>query len=100
MTVPTTEQLLDLEKEIQRLIDRKRKTDLHIIDLEARIHAVETEYCKETSVFGSIINGLEGYLGANTAPGRRHGSRDVKDTDRRFSHTSTSHPRVSLHLNG
>lgn len=94
--VPTTEQLVDLEREIQRLIERKRKTDLHIIDLEARIHAVETEYFRETSIFGSIVNSLEGYLGSASvgAHGRRHGSRDVRDADRLFSHTSSSHPRA------
>ncbi|PJF16510.1 hypothetical protein PSACC_03697 [Paramicrosporidium saccamoebae] len=94
VTVPTTEELVDLEKEIQRLIDRKRRTDLHIIDLEARIHAVETEYFRETSLFGSLLNGLEGYLGASSALSRRQGSREVRDGDRLFSHTSSSHPRA------
>jgi hypothetical protein len=85
---------VDLEKEIQRLIEKKRRTDLHIIDLEARIHAVETEYFRETNMFGSLLGGLEGYLGANGGTPRRHNSRDVRDSDRLFSHTSSSHPRV------
>ena len=92
--VPTTEQLVDLEREIQRLIEKKRRTDLHIIDLEARIHAVETEYFRETAMFGSLLGGLEGYLGATSGTPRRHGPRDVKDTDRLFTHTSSSHPRA------
>lgn len=94
--MPTTEELLDLEKEIQRLVEKKRKTDLHIIDLEARIYAVETEYFKETSAFGSLLNGLEGYLGAGgpAATPRRHGPRDIKDSDRLFSNTSSSYQRV------
>ena len=62
VTVPTTEQLVDLEREVQRLIERKRRTDLHIIHLEARIHAVETSFLKETAHFGAIMTGLEGYL--------------------------------------
>lgn len=95
--MPTTEQLLDLEKEIQRLIEKKRRTDLHIIDLEARIHAVEGDYFRETALFGSLVNGLEGYLATNSSSvpqGRRNTTREIKDTDRLFSQTSSSHPRV------
>lgn len=104
VVVPTTEQLVDLEKEIQRLVERKRWTDLHIIDLEARIHAVETEYLRETAQFGSIATGLEGYLdaGASTAQtpssARRGAAREVRDCDRLFSSTSSSHQRVAAPL--
>lgn len=96
--MPTTEELLDLEREIQRLVERKRKTDLHIIDLEARIYAVETEYFKETAGFGSLLQGLDGYLGAGAsgATPRRHAPREIKESDRLFSNTSSSYQRVIL----
>lgn len=111
MTVPTTEQLVDLEKDIQRLIERKRRIDQHIVDLEARIYAVETDYLRETAQFGCILNGLEGYLGttSTTSGGstsqtptsvRRVVSREIRDSDRLFSNTSTSYQRVfSLPMN-
>lgn len=92
---PTTEQLIDLEREIQRLLERKRRTDLHIIDLEARIHAVETSFLRETAYFGAIMNGLDGYLaavGAST-PARRS-VRDVREADRLLSQTSASQSRA------
>lgn len=99
--VPTTEELLDLEKEIHRLLEKKRRTDLHIIDLEARIHALETEYLRETSTFGPLFSGLEGYLGAqpgggagSSGSGSRKATREIKESDRLFSSTSSSYPRV------
>lgn len=78
---------------------------MHLIDLEARIHALETEYLRETSTFGALVQGLEGYLGANASStptpsagpsslGRRHASRDIKDTDRIFSNSSSSSQRA------
>ena len=101
MKVPTTEELVDLEKEIQRLIERKRRTDLHIIDLEARIHAVETSLLRETAHFGAIVNGLEGYLsavsGVGAASGASSGRRareQARDADRLLSNTSASQSRA------
>lgn len=64
---PTTEDLLSIEDEIKRLIEKKRVTDLHLIDLEARIFASEELYNKETKQFGAIINGLEGYMGISAS---------------------------------
>ena len=93
--VPTTEQLIDLEREIQRLLERKRRADLNIIDLEARIHAVETSFLRETAYFGTIMNGLDGYLaavGAST-PARRS-VRDIRESDRLLSQTSASQSRA------
>lgn len=93
--------MVDLEKEIQRLVERKRRTDLHIIDLEARIHAVETSFLRETVHFGAIMNGLEGYLSAvggtgtvGGAPGGRRTRDQVRDADRLLSQTSASQSRA------
>lgn len=94
---------------MHRLIERKRRTDLRIIDLEARIHATESSLLKEVSQYGPIFNGLEGYLavggggigsgirssnGANL--GRKRG--EIKETDRLFSATSASAPRALVVL--
>jgi len=95
VVVPTTEQLIDLEREIQRLLERKRRTDLHIIDLEARIHAVETSFLKETAYFGAVMNGLDGYLtAASASTPARHSARDARESDRLLSQTSASQSRV------
>lgn len=64
---PSTEDLLSIEEEIKRLIEKKREADLHLIDIEARIFASEELYNKETKQFGSIINGLEGYMGISAS---------------------------------
>lgn len=101
MKVPTTEELIDLEKEIQRLVERKRRTDLHIIDLEARIHAVETSFLRETAHFGAVMNGLEGYLSAVSGTGAlggisngRKAREQIRDADRLLSGTSASQSRA------
>ncbi len=104
VSVPTTEQLMDLEREIHRLVERKRRTDLHIVDLEARIHAAETGFLRETAHFGPIINGLDSYLSAvggmgtdatrNAGSASRKAREPPKDSDRHLSRTSASYPKA------
>ena len=105
--VKNIEQLLDVEREINRLIKRKRRTDLHVIGLEAAIYALETEYFREVAPLGSILTpaGIDAYLGAGTAPSVGNASAgssarkptipNIADADRIFSNTSSSHQRVS-----
>lgn len=57
------EDVLDLEKEILRLVDRKRRVDHQLGEIETKIHALETDYLAETKIYGNIFCGLEGYLG-------------------------------------
>lgn len=97
---------MDLEREVHRLIEQKRRTDLHIVDLEARIHAAETSLLRETAHFGPIIDGLDSYLAAVTGSAGSDGNRNsgaavarkmrepLKESDRHFSRTSASHPRA------
>ena len=102
--IPSTEEILNIEKDIQSLIERKRRVDMNLIDMEARIYMLEGEHLKQTSShFGSIVQGLEGYLGGITGTGASGGShsshrrhvRDIKDTERVFSNTSSSSARVN-----
>lgn len=84
-------------KEIKKLMQKKKQADEHLIELEARIYNLETEYLKETGTYGSIMSGLEGYLGlAAQASGgmRRSVYKDIKDSARIFSNTSASSRRV------
>jgi hypothetical protein len=74
-----------------------------LIELEARIYNLETEYFRETMAYGSIMTGLEGYLGLGTQASsggmassglRKSAYREVKDAARIFSNTSASSRRV------
>lgn len=85
-------------------MQKKKQADEHLVELEARIYSLETDYFKETSNFGSLMFGLEGYLGLAPASGgqsggiRRSTYREVKDAQRIFSNTSSSSRRaVSLY---
>lgn len=60
---PSAEDLVDLERELHRLINRKTLADAQIMTLETRLYDLETEYLTETAAFGNLIHGLEGYLG-------------------------------------
>lgn len=55
--------VLDLEKEILRLVDRKRRVDHQLNEIETKIHTLETDYLAETRTYGNIFYGLDGYLG-------------------------------------
>lgn len=98
--IQSQEDLVNLGKEIRRLAQKKKQADEHLVELEARIYGLETEYFKETGAFGSIMTGLEGYLGLMPTTGgqatasRRSTYREVKDAARIFSNTSASSRRV------
>lgn len=105
MKIAGKEDLLNLGKEIKRLMQKKKQADEHLVELEARIYGLETEYFRETGPYGSIMTGLEGYLGltaggphSSTTPSglRRSAYREVKDAARIFSNTSASSRRVPL----
>ncbi len=91
-----------MSKEIKRLMQKKKQADEHLVELEARIYQLETEYFRETGNYGSLMTGLEGYLGLIAGTGqtggmRRSTYREVKDSARIFSNASASSRRaVSL----
>lgn len=60
---PSAEDLVDLERELQKLIARKLQADTNLVKLETRLYDLETEYLTETHSFGNLIHGIEGYLG-------------------------------------
>lgn len=60
---PSAEDLVDLDRELQKLIARKIQADTNLVKLETRIYDLETEYLTETHSFGNLIHGIEGYLG-------------------------------------
>lgn len=60
------DEVVSLEHEILRLVDRKRRIDQQIAETEARIHALESDYLAETRPYGNIFTGLDGYLTTST----------------------------------
>lgn len=60
---PSAEDLVDLERELQKLISRKIQADTNLVKIETRLFDLETEYLMETQSFGNLIHGIEGYLG-------------------------------------
>jgi hypothetical protein len=104
--ITSQEDLLNIGKEVRRLMAKKKQADEHLIELEARIYSLETEYFKETGAYGSLLTGLEGYLGMVSGAGgqssgggmRRSAYREIKDSQRLFSNTSASSRKaVSLY---
>lgn len=66
VTRPSAEDLVDLERELQKLIARKIQADTNLIKIDTKLFDVETEYLTETQAFGNLIHGVEGYLGLPT----------------------------------
>jgi hypothetical protein len=66
---PSAEDLVNLERDLQRLLARKTRAEATLVTLECRLFDMETEYLAETASFGSLLTGLEGYLGLTTATG-------------------------------
>ena len=65
-TRPSAEDLVDLERELQKLIARKIQADTTLVKIETKLYDLETEYLNETQSFGNLIHGIEGYLGLPT----------------------------------
>ena len=60
---PSAEDLVNLERELQKLISCKLQADTNLVKIETRLYDLETEYLMETQSFGNLIHGIEGYLG-------------------------------------
>ncbi|ORX81518.1 NuA4-domain-containing protein [Anaeromyces robustus] len=65
----------------------KRKVDRALVNLEANIYSFEGNYLEETSQFGNIIKGFDGYM--STRPEKKK----IKFTeeDRLFSQSSATY---------
>lgn len=93
---PSAEDLVDLERELQKLIARKIQADTNLVKLETRLYDLETEYLTETQSFGNLIHGIEGYLGlppatpANTQIRKGPFNNSTSSLSTMASQTSTS----------
>jgi hypothetical protein len=96
ITATTSASLQVLEKSISRLIEKKRKTDLCIVDLEARIHAIENISLKQLHNYGTIVKSLDGYLTQSTTTTTNATRREGTESEecKYVSKTSASYARA------
>ncbi|KAG4101661.1 NuA4-domain-containing protein [Neocallimastix lanati (nom. inval.)] len=85
--IPTPQKLKQAEEELAELISMKRKVDRNLVNLEASIYSFEGNYLEETSQFGNIIKGFDGYMS------NRPEKKKIKFTeeDRLFSQSSATY---------
>lgn len=95
-----------MEDELSQLIHRKKELDRNIATLEVQIYNSEGRYLEQTQQFGNTIKGFEGYLsttgsGGSSAlnPGNLGSyaaSGGIPETDRLFSHSSSTYKKVCI----
>ena len=97
-----------MEEELGQLIHRKKELDRNIATLEVQIYNAEGRYLEQTQQFGNAIKGFDGYIGSAAAGGGGAGgsgglgtssaasqyAAGIPDTDRLFSHSSSTYKKV------
>ena len=86
-------------QELEDLLNRKAIVEEQLAGIEAHIYDLEGAYLEETANTGTVIKGVEGYLGgAGSSAGRpstsAHRKPRFKESDRLFSRSSATYERV------
>ncbi|KAI0632026.1 NuA4-domain-containing protein [Trametes polyzona] len=86
------------KKELVEALEKKRRLDKQLAQIEVQIYNLEGAYLTETAAHsgGNIIHGFDGYL-KNQPSGRR--KYEISDADRIFSTSSMTYKK-SLELSG
>jgi chromatin modification-related protein EAF6 len=71
-------------------MQRKEQVDNTLANLEVQIFHFEGSYLEDTQANGNILKGFDGYL-VNRSMERK---RQIKETDRIFSNSSLTYPKV------
>lgn len=89
-----------LRSNLRTTLEKKRRLDADLADLEDRIYKAEGAYLEETSSSGNIVRGFDGWVkGVALGAGGRGGGDDrrrgrIRDDDRVFSRSSVSWMKV------
>lgn len=88
-----------LRSNLRATLDKKRRLDAELAELEDRIFKAESTYLEETSSSGNIVRGFDGWVkgvaisaGGRGGDDRRRGR--IRDEDRVFSRSSVSWMKV------
>lgn len=90
-----------LRANLRTTLDKKRRLDAELAELEDRIFKAESTYLEETAGSGNIVRGFDGWVkgvsisaGGRSGDDRRRGR--IRDEDRVFSRSSVSWMKVCL----
>lgn len=79
--------------ELKAMIKEKATIEASLAQIEAQIHAKESEYL-ETTPYGNIIVGFDGYT-KGTAAGAGRRTKTITESNRIFSNSSVSYKKQS-----
>ncbi|KAI9094107.1 histone acetyltransferase subunit NuA4-domain-containing protein [Phlyctochytrium arcticum] len=82
--------LQEAERELSELLGRKKAVDKQLMDLERKIYLLEGTYLEDTSQYGNIIKGFEGYLHTSSTKKKQK----LSEEDRLFSRSSVTYPKA------
>ncbi|KND05043.1 uncharacterized protein SPPG_08872 [Spizellomyces punctatus DAOM BR117] len=86
----TPQMLQEAERELSELLSRKKAVDKALMDLERKIYLFEGSYLEDTSQYGNIIRGFDGYLNSSSTKKRQK----LVEEDRLFSRSSVTYPKA------
>lgn len=89
-----------LRSNLRATLEKKRRMDAELAELEDRIYKAEGAYLEETATSGNIVRGFDGWVkgvnisaaGRNAADERRRGR--IREEDRVFSRSSVGWMKV------
>eukprot|EP00899_Mesostigma_viride_P025905 jgi/Mesvir1/649/Mv17261-RA.1 len=83
---------------VQQLLRRKEKLEDELRSIEKQVFDLETAYLQDSSAYGNVLKGFEGFLStnrnSNTSSQKR--GRPFKTEDRLFSLSSITSPVVEI----
>ena len=89
-----------LRSNLRQTLEKKRKLDEQLAQLEEQIFKVEGAYLEETAASGNIVRGFDGWVKGVQVAGGRGGVDDrqrkgrVREEDRVFSRSSVGFMKV------